>query len=377
VMLAGFGRQIKRRRRFGGLGAGASFAGVGPRGTIDEPMNDHYLPEEFQSPEIPPPEPELIIATVVDEGPPPVAALAPRRWRLRLILPLVLFVLTCATTFLAGAGLQILQLGPGGVAELKFQHGQVFRIAPGWAIYLHAWAGCVYAGSLMTILMCHEMGHFLQARRYGVPASLPFFIPVPIGPIGTFGAVIGMSSRIRDRRALFDIGITGPLAGLVPTLICCIVGVQLAHAGPVAPTARQYGDPLLLKLLYRWEFGPLPEGWDVAINPLLWAGWVGLLVTAINLIPIGQLDGGHVLYAMMRRQARGIATVLLVAAAVGVVVFGYVWWTLMLVLLFLMGPKHPPTARDDVPLGFWRYVLGWLALAFIAIGFTPNIVVKF
>lgn len=256
-------------------------------------------------------------------------------------MPILLFIATCVTTYLVG----LLTFGTDG------------------------WQYCL---ALMTILGCHEAGHFFQARRYRVPASFPFFIPIPAPPIGTLGAVIGMSPRIMDRRALFDIGITGPLAGLVPTLICCVVGVQLSHLAALAPNAIRYGDPLLLKLLYRWQFGPLPDGYDVIINPLLWAGWVGLLVTALNLMPIGQLDGGHVLYALVRRHAHRVATLLLVVAAVAVIVFGYYWWTLMLVLLVIMGPKHPPTVRDDVPLGFWRTLLGWLTLAFILLGFTPK-----
>jgi membrane-associated protease RseP (regulator of RpoE activity) len=326
-------------------------------------------------------EPELILDPVAD-GVPPTAYLPPprplrRRWR----LPLSLFLLTCLTTFLVGSHLRVLTLVPRRDVDSRGREGRLF------AVYLHVQDGCLYALAVMTILMCHEMGHFLQARRYGVPASLPFFIPVPIGPIGTFGAVIGMSSNITNRRALFDIGVTGPLAGLVPTLICCVVGVQLSERGPVEAFSTQYGDPLLLKLLYRWQFGPLPEGWDVAINPILWAGWVGLLVTALNLMPIGQLDGGHILYSLLRKKAHVVATLLLLAAGVVVAIsvvlalLGisnsglWVWW-LILVLLILMGPKHPPTAKDDVPLGLWRHVLGWLALAFIVIGFTPKPFIK-
>jgi membrane-associated protease RseP (regulator of RpoE activity) len=137
--------------------------------------------------------------------------------------------------------------------------------------------------------------------------------------------------------------------------------------------AQQLGDPPLLKLMYWVRFGePVPEGYDVIINPILWAGWVGLLVTSINLIPIGQLDGGHVLYALMPRRAYPVASVLLVAAAAAVFYFRYYWWGLMLFLLVLMGPKHPPTRGDDVPLGLWRRVLGWMALAFVVVGFTPK-----
>lgn len=268
------------------------------------------------------------------------------RWR----LPLVLFVATCVSTFLVG----------------------------GW----------VYCVALMTILVCHEAGHFLQARRYGVPASLPYFLPMPLTPIGTLGAVIAMDARVKDRRALFDIGITGPLAGLVPTLACCVLGLQ-APFSKVSSTAEmlhaaesgvfELGEPLLFTLLAQWNFGTIPDGHTVVIGPLATAGWVGLLITAVNLFPIGQLDGGHVLYALLRRRAHRVAQVILMGAVVGVVVGVWIFkqrgmagWTVMLVLLALMGPRHPPTANDTVPLGPTRIVLGWVTLAFLILGFTPN-----
>lgn len=302
------------------------------------------------------PDDEYIIPTVVEEPRLQAGRPVPRRGR-RVRLPVLLFIATCLSTVLAGGGF------------VFFPVGDWFH----WHFYLNYRDGLLYAALVMTILVCHEMGHFLQARRYGVRASFPYFLPLPISPLGTLGAVIAMEPRIGNRKALFDIGITGPVAGLVPTLVCCVVGVQIANdPAPVGAFTTQFGDPLVLKLLYRWRFGPLPEGWDVPINPVLWAGWVGLLVTSLNLIPIGQLDGGHVLYAILRRRAHAIATLLLFGAALAVIAFGYVWWTLMLVLLVLMGPKHPPTAGDEVPLGFWRYVLGWLMLAFIVIGFTPK-----
>jgi membrane-associated protease RseP (regulator of RpoE activity) len=217
------------------------------------------------------------------------------------------------------------------------------------------------------------MGHFIQARRYGVYSSLPFFIPMPVEPIGTMGAVIGMSSSITNRRALFDIGISGPLAGLVPTILFCTLGlIYDSHLGQNNPYAPQIGEPLLFKLLAWLRFGPIPEHQTVFIGSMTLAGWVGLLITALNLFPIGQLDGGHVLYALLRRKAHWAATLLLVGAIVAVVLFRYYWWTLMLVLLMFMGPKHPPTVDDDLPLGTWRTVLGWATLAFLPLGFTPN-----
>ncbi len=294
------------------------------------------------------PQQDYVIPTVVEEGPPPQHISPPQRPRRRWRLPLLLFVATCLSTLMAGGHLQFTPRG----------------------IYFDFADGLIYALSLMTILICHEAGHYLQARRYGVRASLPYFLPMPLSPLGTLGAVIGMDARVGDRKALFDIGITGPLAGLVPTLVCCVVGVRLAEAGLVRPGANQFGDPLLLKWLYRWNFGPLPEGHDVILNPYLWAGWVGLLVTALNLFPIGQLDGGHILYGLLRKKAHFVAAAVLLAAVVAVAIFKLWWWWLMLFLLVLIGPKHPPTANDDVPLGAVRYVLGWLTLAFIPLAFT-------
>jgi len=272
-----------------------------------------------------------------------------RRWR----LPLLLFVATCLSTLWTG----------GAEAGLVI----------GW------WAGLLmglrYALPVMTILVCHEMGHFIQAHRYGAYASLPYFIPLPfpLSPLGTLGAVIGMEPRVGHRRALFDIGITGPLAGLVPTLIFLVVGLQHSTLGIPSGHGMSFGDPLLFQFLAHWILGPIPPGYEVVADPMAFAGWVGLLVTSLNLIPIGQLDGGHILYALLRKKAHKVASLLLFGA-----LFLVIWkweylksWTLMIFLLLLMGPIHPPTADDEEPLGFGRYILGWLTLAFIVVGFTP------
>jgi membrane-associated protease RseP (regulator of RpoE activity) len=296
-------------------------------------MSDENLPVQRDRPKTDWGEPpELIIPRVITE-PLEVEVPAPprqRKWK----LPLALFVATCLSVYLVG----------------------------GW----------LYALCLMTILVCHEAGHFVQAWRYGVSASYPFFLPMPLSPIGTFGAVIAMDSRIKDRKALFDIGITGPLAGLVPTLLCCILGIWFEAKVDVSrPALYQFGEPLLFQWLSLMRFGSIPNGFDVYLGPVAMAGWVGLLVTALNLIPIGQLDGGHVLYALLRRKAHVVATVLL-AGAVAAVFLGYYWWSLMVVLLAIMGPRHPPTADDHVPLGPWRIALGWLTLAFFIVGFTPK-----
>ncbi len=316
-------------------------------------MEDNHYSENLLRHEGAGPEQGILIAELVPEYLPAELVAAPPRRR-RFWLPLGLFIATCLSTWYVG----------------------------GWE----------FSAALMTILICHEMGHFVQAWRYGVHASYPFFIPMPVGPFGTFGAVIGMSSRITNRRALFDIGITGPLAGLVPTIVCCVAGIFMSRALPdvilgiLKPVAFPHvvivhqaepwllGEPLLFQWLTRWLHAPIPQGYSLVLHPLAAAGWVGLFVTALNLIPIGQLDGGHVLYAILRRKAHAVATVLLVAAAVMLVLDfrNMRSWMLLIFLLVMMGPRHPPTANDYVPLGSGRIILGWLTLAFLLIGFTPT-----
>ncbi len=224
----------------------------------------------------------------------------------------------------------------------------------------------------MTTLLAHELGHFFQARRYGVPASLPYFIPMPTSPIGTMGAVILMQPGRGDRRAIFDIAVTGPLAGLVPALLFSIVGLQGSHVVRIAdaPAGPILGEPILFRLLAFVTFGPVPAGHDIALNAVAYAGWVGIFITALNLIPIGQLDGGHILYALLLKRAHIVAQSLLLAAGVAVVVWGYWGWILMIALLMLMGPAHPPTANDHVDLGTGRTILGWASLLFVPLGFT-------
>jgi membrane-associated protease RseP (regulator of RpoE activity) len=233
--------------------------------------------------------------------------------------------------------------------------------------------GVAFSLALMTTLLAHELGHFLQARRYGVPASLPYFIPMPLSPIGTMGAVIVMAPGKGDRRTLFDIAVSGPLAGLVPALLFCLLGLRWSDVVQLSgqPVGLKLGEPIIFKLMAYLTFGPLAKGEDIALHPVAFAGWVGIFITALNLIPIGQLDGGHILYALLLRRAGRVAQVLLAAAMIAIVVWGYWGWTLMIALLMLMGPIHPPTANDNMPLGTGRTILGWASLLFVLVGFTP------
>ena len=246
-------------------------------------------------------------------------------------------------------------------------------------LYIATWitvtlaGGFLFAVCVMTILTCHEFGHYFQTRCYRVSASLPYFIPLPvIGLFGTMGAIIQMDGRIPNRRALFDIGISGPLAGLVPTLICCVIGVSQAQVAPKLDDIFVFCDPLLFTFLNHWQFGPIPDEMMIHRTPIGMAGWFGLFLTTLNLFPIGQLDGGHVFYAILGRRARSLSMLLYVAIVVYVIVTASYVWLLILFLLYLMNPRHPPTHDDEPPIGAFRTILGCATLAFIIVGFTIN-----
>jgi membrane-associated protease RseP (regulator of RpoE activity) len=231
--------------------------------------------------------------------------------------------------------------------------------------------GLMYSGAVMTILLCHEMGHFVQACRYGVYASLPYFIPMPPPTFGTFGAVIRMDPQRGNRKAIFDIGISGPLAGLLPTLVFLWLGLSWSEYRPINHDDMVLGTPLLVKLMASLMHGTMPAGSSIAYHPVGFAAWVGLLVTSINLMPIGQLDGGHISYGMFRKKAHAASMAVLVLAISASIFLHLTSWWLMLGLITMLGTRHPPTADDSVPLGAGRYVLGILTLAFLLVGLTP------
>ncbi len=235
--------------------------------------------------------------------------------------------------------------------------------------------GAIYFGAVMAILIAHEMGHFLQAKWYKVPATPPFFIPFPISPFGTMGAVIIQGAGVANRKSLFDIAISGPLAGLLLTIPITIIGLHQAGIEPFNANSAEpiYGEPLILRWLIHLIKGPIPAGYELKYDdPWLFAGWVGIFITALNLVPIGQLDGGHILYTLIGRGAHRVAILLLALAVAYMVLQKEISYGLMVVLLFLSGPRHPPTTDDEMPLGVGRIVLGWLTLAFVIVGFTPS-----
>ena len=234
------------------------------------------------------------------------------------------------------------------------------------------WQAMQFAGALMLILTCHEFGHYLQSRRYRVRSSLPFFIPMPFGPFGTLGAVIAMDDEVPHAKALFDIGITGPLAGLIPTLVFLYYGIQWSYLGPIQIGAITFGEPQLVQWIIYWMFGPIPPDMVLYHHPFAAAAGVGLLLTSLNLMPFSQLDGGHVIYALLGRKSLPFVYCVFVAIVLAVTWYKLWHWSLILILIMLIGLAHPPTANDAVPLGWFRRCLGWTTLLFIFVGFIPT-----
>jgi len=279
-----------------------------------------------------------------------------RRW----FLPLFLFVATCVSTFWAGT-----------------TNGQALDVIgrPEWGGFMLAanWVnGLIYMSAVLGILFTHEMGHFLQAVRYGVPASLPYFIPMPFTPIGTMGAVIGMNGLQANRRELFDIGLSGPIAGLFVAIpVTCVGIMQAAIFPPDAPAGFYFQDPLLVKLLIQYLRPDVGVGQELSMNSWLMAGWVGLLITGLNMMPVSQLDGGHVTYALFGRGAHWIARIFLFLAVSAMVYTHTYAWMVMVFVVFVIGPDHPPTADDEAPLGPVRWALGLASLAIPIFCFPP------
>lgn len=266
----------------------------------------------------------------------------------------LLFGLTCLSTFVAG----VLIAGPPPTAF-------------SWDV---VWNGLSYSGPLMLILLCHEMGHYLQARRHHVPATLPFFIPLPplIGLFGTMGAVIVQAGGVANRRALFDIAVSGPLAGIVIALPVAWYGVQQSVIIPADARGDSFGDPLVLKAMVYLKHGTLPPDHDVLINPLLFAGWVGIFLTGLNLLPVGQLDGGHIMYTLLGKRAHTVALITW-ASLITYIVWTQYWpFVLIAVLLYMMGLKHPPTSNDQMSLGVGRTVVGWVTMFLLILCFIPQ-----
>jgi membrane-associated protease RseP (regulator of RpoE activity) len=236
--------------------------------------------------------------------------------------------------------------------------------------------GLWYSGTILAILGCHELGHYFACRYYDVDASLPFFLPAPVPLTGTLGAFIRIREPIPSKRMLFDIGIAGPIAGFVVLVPALFIGLAMSHVIAVPPGLQdgvELGEPLLFKIASRLLWGVIPDGYTLNLHPVAFAAWFGMLATALNLFPIGQLDGGHVSYAVLGRKSSYV-TLVMVPCALLLTWFSMSWmvWTgLMLVMLVVFGRHHPRTFDEDVPLDRGRMWLALFAVVMFALCFTP------
>jgi membrane-associated protease RseP (regulator of RpoE activity) len=280
--------------------------------------------------------------------------LAETSQRPRVSVNVVLFLLTCLTTLVAGSG-----------AFLSFDpFEEPARIL----------SGAPFAFTLLAILGVHEFGHYFTARHHHASVSLPYFIPAPPPFLfGTLGAIIRMRSPAKDRNSLFDIAAAGPLAGLVIAVPAILIGLEWSTVARVPSGGHiVFGDSLLMRLLVYLKFGPLGEGMDVFIHPVALAGWVGLFVTALNLFPVGQLDGGRIAYALFGRRHRlvGIAT-FLALLALGAITGAANWVIWAALLFFLVGFHHSPPLDDVTPLTPARWIVGLVCLLLLILLIPP------
>ena len=268
-----------------------------------------------------------------------------------------------------------LQVPEGAVAIGLFILREIMVLLGDPLFYVH---GLWYSLTVLAILGTHEMGHYLACRYYRVDASLPYFIPAPLPLTGTLGAVIRIRQRIPSKIALFDIGLAGPIAGFLIVVPTLFIGISLSEMqtlpDDVAMTGWRLGRPLLYRAARWLIWGATPEGMTMNLHPMAFGAWFGLLATALNLFPIGQLDGGHVAYAVLGRRS-AVVTIATLVLAVTLTFFSRSWvvWTvLMMAMVFVMGPHHPPTLNDEVPMNRTRIILAVIGLLMLIVCFTPT-----
>ena len=285
---------------------------------------------------------------------PAVEFLVPSRPRKFPWLNLVLFTLTCLTTWFVGVFL---------MAEFN---GTPFEELTNPSTWI---AGLPFSIAIMSIFFSHEMGHYVTARYYGLDVSLPYFIPFP-SLVGTMGAFIRIRSPFQDRRSLLEVGVGGPIAGFIVATLVLVLSLGQSRMAPLTDSAILFGEPLIFKAVQHWMGLIPPTGMDIYLHPVSLAAWFGFLATALNLLPAAQLDGGHIIYALFRRYhswvSRGVVTVL-----VPLGIFYWWGWFLWITLLLLLKLQHPPTLDDSVPLNVRHVVLGLIALVLLILCFMP------
>jgi len=277
------------------------------------------------------------------------------RWR----TPTILFSLTVFSTVWVG----VADWSPISLIVSCLDQGSLIPLRR--VVISNLGQGFLYSLYLLGILMAHELGHFLMAKWYRVPATPPLFLPFPFNPIGTLGAVIAMKGNEADKKEIFDIGLAGPLAGLVFAVPVSFLGVMSVDFNQPPGGGIALECPLMLKVMMGW-FHPNYNGqaiWLSQLTPAFAAAWVSLLVTGLNMMPVSQLDGGHVSYALFGKFSHWIGKLVLVLAIAAIVYTGEPSVAVMVLLLLVVGPEHPPTSNDNVALGPTRFVLGLLSLS--------------
>lgn len=263
---------------------------------------------------------------------------------------IILFLLTVITT-----------LGAGAVWEGIDIFKEPKRIIEGWPFSL----------ALLSILLSHEFSHYIASRVHRTKATLPYFIPAPTA-IGTFGAIIRMKSPITTRRALIDIGAAGPVAGFIMSIAATIVGLNLSEIAKADDIKGiGFGTSLIFLILTRLILGDIQDGYAVLLHPVAIAGWIGFLVTSLNLLPIGQLDGGHITYALFGRGHRYISMVVMSILLILGIVAWYGWF-LWAGLLFIIGIKHPPVLLWEENLNTRRKITGIVSMLIFILCFIPS-----
>ena len=284
-----------------------------------------------------------------------------QRRRSRLGLPLMLFAATCLSTFWVA----VTNWAPTEPFEQLLNSGRQGVILD---LLVENWQqGLIYTACVLAILLTHELGHFVATIIYRIPATSPIFIPFPLNPIGTLGAVIAMESVSANRKQIFDIGLAGPLAGLVVAVPIAIFGISQLDLTTTGHGTLGYKMPLVFQWLAQWYevpgYQPGDAVWINQLNPYFAAAWVGFLITGLNMFPVGQLDGGHVTYTLFRKLAHRVAQGTMVLWIAFMVCFDSYILILMVVLIILFGTDHPPTSDDNVRLGWFRTTLGVVSLS--------------
>ncbi|MEW5986295.1 MAG: site-2 protease family protein [Chloroflexota bacterium] len=273
------------------------------------------------------------------------------------LVNVLLLVITIVTTLAAGAALYDVSLWAA------VRSGSPVRLLQALL------AGAPFAITLLGILGVHELGHYVAARLHGVAATLPYFIPMPLNGLGTMGAFIALKSPMKDRRVLFDVGLAGPLAGLLVAIPLLIVGVLLSDVGPAGLVGRTLGSSLLVKGLVGL-LRDVPANAALIPHPIFIAAWFGLFITGLNLLPAGQLDGGHVAYALFGKRAYTLAG-LTFAALLLLGLMGSRLWMIWAFFILLSGLRHPAPLNDVSNLGGWRKILGWLSILLFFLLIVP------